>query len=112
MPIYIFLCKKNIKFKILIFNSALEYMRVFHKGTKAFDYFLGKDFRYSLKNALRIMTLMHESDKKRYNFDASTCDWSEFIDRCLIGLRRFYFKESAETTDWHRMYWKVLVYNL
>lgn len=98
-------------FQIFLLNSAFEYMRVFHKGTKAFDYFLDKDFRYSLKNALRIMTMMHESDKKRYNFDASMCDWSEFIDRCLIGVRCFYFKEAAETTEWHRIYWRVWVEN-
>lgn len=82
-------------------------MRVFHKGTKAFDYFLDKDFRYDLKNALRIMSVMHPEDRKRYNFDASQCDWVEFLDRVLIGIRRFYFKESAETTQWHRNYWKV-----
>ncbi|KAH8275336.1 hypothetical protein KR026_005314 [Drosophila bipectinata] len=88
-------------------HTAYEYMRVFQKGTKAFDYFLDKDFRYSLKNALRISSIIHDSDRKRYNFDASQCDWSEFIDRCLIGIRRFYFKESAVTTEWHRNYWKV-----
>ncbi|KAH8291362.1 hypothetical protein KR054_010974 [Drosophila jambulina] len=88
-------------------HTAYEYMRVFQKGTKAFDYFLDKDFRYSLKNALRISALIPESDRRRYNFDASQCDWSEFIDRCLIGIRRFYFKESAVTTEWHRNYWKV-----
>lgn len=82
-------------------------MRVFHKGTKAFDYFLDKDFRYSLKNALRIINMMPEHDKRRYNFDTSQCDWSEFIDRCLIGLRHFYFKESALTTTWHKKYWNV-----
>lgn len=87
--------------------SAYEYMRVFQNGTKAFDYFLDKDFRYSMKNALRVSALIHEKDRKRYNFDASQCDWSEFIDRCLIGIRRFYFKESAVTTQWHRNYWKV-----
>ncbi|XP_034477087.1 putative fatty acyl-CoA reductase CG8303 [Drosophila innubila] len=88
-------------------HTAYEYMRVFQNGTKAFNYFLDKDFRYSLKNALRISSFIHESDRKRYNFDASQCDWSEFIDRCLIGIRRFYFKESAVTTQWHRNYWKV-----
>ncbi|XP_037822427.1 putative fatty acyl-CoA reductase CG8303 [Lucilia sericata] len=88
-------------------HTALDYMRVFHKGTKAFDYFLDKDFRYDLKNALRIMNLVHESDRKRYNFDSSQCDWVEFLDRVLIGIRRFYFKESAVTTSWHRNYWKA-----
>lgn len=82
-------------------------MRVFDRGTKAFEYFMDKDFRYDLKNALRIMSVMHDSDRKRYNFDSSRCDWSEFIARVLIGIRRFYFKESAETTDWHHLYWKV-----
>lgn len=82
-------------------------MRVFNKGAKAFDYFLDKDFRYSLKNALRVMSEMNEVDRERYTWDAGLCNWAEFIDRCLIGVRRYYFKESAETTQWHRNYWAV-----
>ncbi|XP_055919574.1 putative fatty acyl-CoA reductase CG8303 [Eupeodes corollae] len=88
-------------------HTALEYMRVFNKGAKAFDYFLDRDFRYSLKNALQIMSVLNEKDKKRYNFDSTLCDWSAFIDRCLIGVRRFYFRESAVTTSWHRRYWTI-----
>uniref|UniRef100_A0A1I8MDW3 Fatty acyl-CoA reductase n=2 Tax=Musca domestica TaxID=7370 RepID=A0A1I8MDW3_MUSDO len=88
-------------------HTVYEYMRVFHRGGKAFDYFLDKNFRYDLKNALRIMSVVHEKDRKRYNFDSSRCDWTEFLARVIIGIRRFYFRESAETTTWHRIYWKV-----
>ncbi|CAD7088168.1 unnamed protein product [Hermetia illucens] len=88
-------------------HTTLEYMRVFHNGTKAFDYFLDKDFRYSLTNALRIISFLNESDRARYTFDASNCDWSKFMSSCLVGVRRFYFKESAKTTQWHRIHWKI-----
>uniref|UniRef100_A0A1B0G7W5 Fatty acyl-CoA reductase n=1 Tax=Glossina morsitans morsitans TaxID=37546 RepID=A0A1B0G7W5_GLOMM len=74
--------------------------------TAFFDYFLHNDFRYDMKNALRINRLIPEKDRLRYNFDASQCNWSEFIDRIIIGIRRFYFKEAVVTTSWHRNYWK------
>lgn len=86
-------------------HTALEYMRVFNKGAKAFDYFLDKDFRYSMEKALGILSVLTKKDKERYNFDASLCDWSKFIDRCLIGVRRFFFRESAVTTSYHRNIW-------
>ncbi|KAH8421055.1 hypothetical protein KR222_006573 [Zaprionus bogoriensis] len=107
LPAMIFIIPEKLFGIGMPHHTAYDYMRVFQNGTKAFDYFLDKDFRYSMKNALRVSALIHEKDRKRYNFDASQCDWSEFIDRCLIGIRRFYFKESAVTTQWHRNYWKV-----
>ena len=79
-------------------------MHVFHKGAKAFDFFLSKDFRYDLKNALRIMNEMTETDRKRYNFDASRCNWVELLDRMMLGIRRFYFKEKPVVKPWHRIY--------
>lgn len=78
-------------------------MRVFNNGTKAFDYFLNKNFKYSTKNAMRIMSEMHAKDAKRYCFDASDCDWSEMMERNFLGCRRYYFKESFKTTQIHRI---------
>lgn len=84
-------------------------MLVFHRGAKAFDYFLDRDFRYDLSNALRIIKLLPPADQQLYNFDASHCNWAEFLDRMVIGVRRFYFKEAAVTTTWHRYCWKTFV---
>lgn len=82
-------------------------MRVFHNGTKAFDYFLNKEFRYSVENSLRLMSMLHPSDAKRYNFDTIDCDWSLLIQRCFIGLRRYYYRESYNTTLWHHSMFKM-----
>ncbi|KAL9922102.1 putative fatty acyl-CoA reductase CG8303 isoform 1-T3 [Glossina fuscipes fuscipes] len=87
-------------------HTLFDYMHVFKKGSGFFDYFLHNDFRYDMKNALRINSVIPEKDRLRYNFDASQCNWSEFIDRIIIGIRRFYFKEAVVTTSWHRNYWK------
>lgn len=82
-------------------------MRVFDKGTKAFEYFLNKEFRYSLKNSLRVMNLLPEADARRYGFDASECDWAEFMRRIFLGLRRYYFHESYDTSNYHRVMYKL-----
>lgn len=82
-------------------------MRVFHNGTKAFDYFLNKEFRYSLKNSMRLMSLLGSEDLKRYRCDASDCDWSTLIQRCFLGLRRYYYRESYNTTLWHHSMFKM-----
>ncbi|XP_059611063.1 putative fatty acyl-CoA reductase CG8303 [Phlebotomus argentipes] len=87
--------------------SVLDAMRVFDRGTKAFDYFMNQDFRYSVQNSLRIMRTMSDEDAQRYCFDAARCDWSELIARCFKGLRLYYFKESANTTLKHRVIRKV-----
>lgn len=82
-------------------------MQLFHKGSKVFTHFLNKKLRYSVKNAMKIMEAMHPDDVERYTFDAKNCDWSKLIERCLLGLRRYYFHESYETTMWHRIMYKL-----
>uniref|UniRef100_A0A1B0CS60 Fatty acyl-CoA reductase n=1 Tax=Lutzomyia longipalpis TaxID=7200 RepID=A0A1B0CS60_LUTLO len=90
--------------------SVLDAMKVFDRGTKAFDYFMNQDFQYSVKNSLRIMSMMTKSDAERYCFDAVQCNWNELILRCFRGIRMFYFKESADTTMRHKIIRKVYVY--
>lgn len=82
-------------------------MRVFDKGTKAFDYFLNKEFRYSLKNSERVNAALQPQDAKRYVFDARQCDWSILMQRCFLGLRRYYYRESYNTTKWHHGMYKM-----
>lgn len=82
-------------------------MRMFNKGTKAFDYFLNKNFIYCTKNALRISPMMHPKDADRYKFDASDLDWSELLERNFLGARKYYFREKGETSMKH-----VIVYAL
>lgn len=73
-------------------------MRMFNKGTKAFHFFLNKNFLYSTKNAMRIMSLMNPKDIDRYKFDATDLDWGELAERNFLGVRRYYFRERPNKT--------------
>lgn len=87
---------------------SLKLMGVYNKGNKAFDLFASKNFKFSSKNALRIMSRLHPVDVNRYQFDAEKCDWGVLIERCFLGLRRDYFKEeSYEIINLHRIIFKV-----
>ena len=85
-------------------------MRIFNKGTKAFHFFLNKNFQYSTKNAMRIAPLMHPKDVDRYKFDASDLDWSELLERNFLGVRQYYFREKGETSLKHVIVYALYVY--
>lgn len=82
-------------------------MRIFVNGIKAFDYFTNKSFHYSTKNALRILNTLGDEDKARYNYncDLDHLDWGEFMENQVIGIRRFFFRESKQTTMWNIFVW-------
>lgn len=82
-------------------------MRVFDKGTKAFEFFLNKNFRYDLKNSTRIVQSLNEKDAERYDFCAKSCDWTTLIERSFKGLRHYYFREAKETTSRHHVVWNM-----
>lgn len=82
-------------------------MRVFDRGHKAFEWFLNKNFEYELKNSLRLMSMLKDSDTERYCFDAKACNWNLLIERCFKGLRYYYYHESKETTFKHRVLWNL-----
>lgn len=76
-------------------------MRMFNNGTIEFHYFLNKNFLYSTKNAMRIMSLMQPKDIERYKFDATGLDWGDFFEKNFLGLRRYYFREPGKTNIKH-----------
>lgn len=82
-------------------------MRMFNKGTKAFHFFLNKNFLYSTKNAMRIASYMHPEDVDNFKFKANDLNWSELLERNFLGVRRYYFREKGETSLKH-----IIVYAL
>lgn len=78
-------------------------MRIFDNGIKAFDYFTNKNFHYSMKNSLRISDTLNEADKQNYNYNVKYCDWGPYMESQVIGIRRFFYRESKDTTYWHKI---------
>jgi hypothetical protein len=86
-------------------SRTIDYVRIFDNGIKAFDYFTSKNFHYSMKNSLRILNSLSPEDAATYNYDVKYCDWREYMESQIKGIRYFFYKESKETTYYHRMMW-------
>lgn len=56
---------------------------------------------------MRILDTLNEVDKAKYNYncDAKHLDWGEYMENEVIGIRRFFFRESVKTTSWNVFIW-------
>jgi len=86
-------------------HRTLDYVRIFDNGIKAFDYFVSKNFHYNMKNALRVLDCLHADDALKYNYNVKFCDWSKYMETQIVGIRYYFYKESRNTTVWHRIMW-------
>ena len=82
-------------------------MRIFDNGIKAFDYFTNKNFHYNMKNSLRILDTLEEDDKRNYNYNVKFCEWAKYMETQVIGIRSFFYRESKDTSKWHRVMWHL-----
>jgi hypothetical protein len=58
-------------------------------------------------NSLRILRNLTKDDAEKYNYDVKYCDWAEYFEHQVKGIRYFYYKESKETKTWHRVLWHL-----
>lgn len=82
-------------------------MRIYDNGIKAFDYFTNKNFHYNMKNSLRILNELEDEDQVKYNYNVKYCEWSEYMESQVIGVRKFFYRESKDTTAFHRAMWHM-----
>jgi fatty acyl-CoA reductase len=87
----------------LTFFRTIDYVRIFNNGIKAFDYFVNKNFHYNMSNALRILDCLNAEDALEYNYNVKYCDWKTYMEVQIKGMRYFFYRESKETTLWHRV---------
>jgi hypothetical protein len=58
-----------------------------------------------MKNALRVLDCLNPSDTLKYNYNVKYCDWSDYFESQIVGIRYYFYKESKNTTVWHRIMW-------
>ncbi|CRK97590.1 CLUMA_CG010976, isoform A [Clunio marinus] len=86
-------------------RRTIEYVRIFDNGIKAFDFFVSQNFHYNMKNSLRILGCLEPEDAQKYNYNVEFCDWANYFETQIIGVRYYFYKESKKTSVWHRIMW-------
>lgn len=91
----------------MLFSRVIDYIRLFESGTKAFEYFMCKNFQYKMENSLRILSCLSKTDAEKYNYNVEYCDWAEYFQHQIKGVRYFHYRESKETGRRHRIMWHL-----
>jgi Male sterility protein len=64
---------------------------------RVFFYFTTTDLNFVSTNLIKLSEELDEDDKKIFRFDHRFCNWDQFTDLMLEGIRRFLLKEGPET---------------
>jgi len=106
-PAYLVDCLSYLSGKKPVMRRVVEKM---HKATGVVEYFATNEWKWSNDNVDNLYMELTDVDKKTFNFDLSTLNWTEFIADWVKGTRQYVFKEDLATLDQARkhcnnMFW-------
>lgn len=53
---------------------------------------------------IELLDVMSPEDRSTFNFDVRALDWNAYLHAYVVGVRRFIFKENADTIPVARRY--------
>ncbi|XP_037944010.1 fatty acyl-CoA reductase wat-like [Teleopsis dalmanni] len=68
-----------------------------HQQRPMFDYFVERNFNFSITNSKQLWKNLTPEDQSIFNFDMLSINWSEYFYNSLCGMRRFLAKEEPST---------------
>ncbi|XP_075148976.1 fatty acyl-CoA reductase wat-like [Haematobia irritans] len=68
-----------------------------HKQCGLLRYFLDHTFTFDMDNTKAIWKAMTADDRRIFNFDMASLNWSDYFYNSLFGVRRFLAKEDQST---------------
>lgn len=68
-----------------------------HFAMSCLDFFMTHQWRFVSKNPLKLLERLSERDRKLFYFDVREIDWSVYMERYVLGARRFILKDDMST---------------
>ena len=68
-----------------------------HRAIAALEYFTTHEWTFKNNNILMLMNSLNEFDKREFNLDIRSIDWSVYFEIYVLGVRQFLLKEKPET---------------
>lgn len=59
-------------------------------------YFTVNEWQFSTTNTEALASSLSPSDLQTFNFDVKQISWPDYIDKCVLGVKRFYHNEQAD----------------
>ncbi|XP_055610155.1 putative fatty acyl-CoA reductase CG5065 [Uranotaenia lowii] len=84
------------------------------KAASCLQYFTNAQWRFRNDNVKNLLTHMSPKDRSTFQFDVSTIDWKDYIEKYVLGFRKYLFKQNPATLEKCRnnMYKMYLLHQL
>jgi len=66
-------------------------------GIKALYYFFTHDFNFETQQLQKLFSELDKDDRKIFNFDHATIDWTEYHTKGMRQIRKLLLKEDEDT---------------
>ncbi|XP_012270597.1 putative fatty acyl-CoA reductase CG5065 [Orussus abietinus] len=80
-------------------NGLVDIQHRYIKGCKYTAYFAENEWVFSRKRTLSLINMLSPEEREAHPMDPALINWSEYFKNCVIGMRRYFHKEPAESTE-------------
>lgn len=67
------------------------------KAVECLEYFTTHQWRFRDENVRNLLASLSETDQKTFDFNVCHIQWEGFIERYVLGFRKYLFKQNVET---------------
>lgn len=67
------------------------------KAVECLEYFTTHQWRFKDDNVQELLACLSERDRQTFDFDVKNIVWESYIERYVLGFRKYLFKQSADT---------------
>lgn len=64
------------------------------KAVECLEYFTTHQWSFKNDNVRNLLQHLSPTDRSTFQFDVSTIEWNEYVERYVLGFREFLFKQS------------------
>nr|CAB3244729.1 fatty acyl-CoA reductase 1 [Phallusia mammillata] len=66
-------------------------------NVKVLQFFISNQWNWDVTKTMHLMSQLNSSDQQSFNFDAQTINWQTYINRYVIGVKKYLLKEDLDS---------------
>ena len=87
----------NHEFELPALRRLLDIQRKYFLGMQMVRTFTGSEWRFRTEGMAELASRMSSGDREDFYFDPANYTWPEYLERCVLGVREYYHKETLAT---------------
>lgn len=67
------------------------------KAVECLEYFTTNQWQFKDENVRNLLASLSPLDRKTFDFDVCHIQWAQYIERYVLGFRKYLFKQKVDT---------------